>query len=132
MHSPVPSLLLAMSLGVVPAIAAAQPSSTPTTAQVPPRPVTAPAPTPAGVAPTSGTTKQAAKAKTSKSATPKAGKSAPGPSSGKTGAGKAAKTAKTADCDTPEAKVAAATPPPVAADPLSPTLAPCAEPTRKP
>jgi hypothetical protein len=40
--------------------------------------------------------------------------------------------AAAADCDLPASTVAAVKPVPIAADPLAPTLAPCAEPTKKP
>jgi hypothetical protein len=40
--------------------------------------------------------------------------------------------AAAADCDLPVSTVAAVKPVPIAADPLAPTLAPCAEPTKKP
>ena len=52
------------------------------------------------------------------------------PPAGKKATGKSADQA--AGCDIPATKVAATAPVRVAADPLAATLAPCAEPTRKP
>ena len=128
-----PSLILATGLGVLPAGVAAQTSSpAPTTQASSGSATTAPTRTSAGTAQTASGTATATSGK-AKATKPTAGKTAGKPSSGKPAAGKkAAAAGKAADCDTPEAKVAATKPPPVAADPLAPTLAPCAEPTRKP
>jgi hypothetical protein len=128
-----PSLILATGLGVLPAGVAAQTSSpAPTTHPSSGAATTAPTRSSGGTAQTpSGTaTATTGKAKATK---PAAGKAAGKSSSGKSAtAKKAAVPVKSADCDTPEAKVAATKPVPVAADPLAPTVVPCAEPTRKP
>ena len=123
-----PSLILATGLGVLPAGVAAQTSPTP-----PPKPSSGSAAT-APTRTSAGTSRTASGAATAPSSNTKATK----PTAGKTSSGKkatgkkAAPADKAADCDTPEAKVAATKPVPVAADPLAPTLVPCAEPTRKP
>jgi len=127
-----PSLILATGLGVLPAGVAAQTSPTPPTKPSSGSAATAPTRTSAGTSRTASGTATAPSSKT-KATKPTAGKTAGKPSSGKAATGKKAPPAdKAADCDTPEAKVAATKPVPVAADPLAPTLVPCAEPTRKP
>ncbi len=115
-------LLLAMSLGVFPASGAAQvkaPVHDQPKAQVP----SAPAPVKA-TAPTRKRTADAASAKPSPAGKVRKGTSAKG--------NPAAVKASKADCDTPEPPAALPKPVPVAADPLTPTLMPCAEPARKP
>jgi hypothetical protein len=130
MSSLTASLIFAMSLGVLPAEATAH-SAVPAPVQGQPRS------RPAAAAQPNGTTKAPpAKARTSpKSATSAkapASKLAGKPPGTKSAANKATPPAKDADCDSPKVKVAATKPVPVAADPLAPTLAPCAEPARKP
>jgi len=111
-----------MSLGVFPVSAAAQveaPVYSQPKAQVP----SPPAPVKA-TAPTRKRTADRAPAKPSPAGKVRSGRSAKGKP--------AALKASQADCDTPETPAARAKPVPVAADPLAPTLMPCAEPARKP
>ena len=129
MPSPLSSLLLAMSLGVLSAGAAAQTPSTAPTAQPPSRPAAA---APTRQRPRAPPQTPATTAKTSGGKAP-AGKAAGKPSSWQAGHGEGCQ-----DRQGRRLRHAGSEgrghgkPPPVAADPLAPTLAPCAEPTRKP
>lgn len=117
MPSPFSSLILATSLVALPASAAIASSTAPPNAQAPASGSSSGTKA-AATAPAKPAATTAAKGKRATKARP------PSRPSGKI------KDARTADCDTPETKVAAVKPAPIPADPFAPVVAPCADPKR--